>query len=399
MSSVTELFDLIQHPETATSVAADRWATESEEYPWFALGRAAAYLSAKNSGRPLKNDAVFLAALNFSSRDRLKALINGHIPEFPLPTLGIEAMPPSSAEKATVSLQAPQIESHSVVLESDFNQEERADFSEPQTYEEAIALNEPSNFRPESSKENPLEEPVSQEDFVSGTAWSFNEKEEDLIAEDNDDALHQSPINEVLDEAIPEVEHAHSIVESIEPAVEEAVSVNPNTNDKAETIKPEDEKEEIPENEKGMSLADRIMAHLQEVGENRKKYLDHMVESEDSNHLANSLLVHQSPVENSQESVNYSSAPFSQFQSELIDKFIEADPKINISIPPLGESELIDLAKGSYEIEPEMVTETLAKLFIKQGKPDKAKEVYLKLIALNPNKADYFAAQILENGL
>jgi len=44
----------------------------------------------------------------------------------------------------------------------------------------------------------------------------------------------------------------------------------------------------------------------------------------------------------------------------------------------------------------EVVTETMAEVFIQQGKINKAKEIYVKLSLLNPHKSAYFAAK-LEN--
>lgn len=44
----------------------------------------------------------------------------------------------------------------------------------------------------------------------------------------------------------------------------------------------------------------------------------------------------------------------------------------------------------------EVVTETMAEVFIQQGKINKAKEIYVKLSLLNPTKSAYFAAK-LEN--
>jgi hypothetical protein len=44
--------------------------------------------------------------------------------------------------------------------------------------------------------------------------------------------------------------------------------------------------------------------------------------------------------------------------------------------------------------EDEVVTETMADVWIKQGEIEKAIDIYNKLSLLNPSKSDYFAAKI-----
>lgn len=51
------------------------------------------------------------------------------------------------------------------------------------------------------------------------------------------------------------------------------------------------------------------------------------------------------------------------------------------------------IAKTSNETK-EIVTETMAEVLIKQGKTDKAVQLYIKLSFLNPDKSAYFAAKI-----
>ncbi|MFN0032911.1 MAG: hypothetical protein ACKVOR_12190 [Flavobacteriales bacterium] len=76
----------------------------------------------------------------------------------------------------------------------------------------------------------------------------------------------------------------------------------------------------------------------------------------------------------------------------LIDRFIQIEPRItrNRSVDyPTG-----NMARESLEEDLELVTETMAKLYALQGKPDKARRAYKKLIELHPEKSIYFAAQL-----
>jgi len=60
------------------------------------------------------------------------------------------------------------------------------------------------------------------------------------------------------------------------------------------------------------------------------------------------------------------------------------------------ESIILQTLAEKSNAEDEVLTESMADVFIKQGKIAKASEVYLKLSLLNPAKSAYFAAK-LEN--
>lgn len=83
-------------------------------------------------------------------------------------------------------------------------------------------------------------------------------------------------------------------------------------------------------------------------------------------------------------------------QNEIIDEFIKKNPSIKTQTSNSAKTKTIDLSAGSLKMKDEIVTENLAAIYIKQGRNDKAIEVYQKLIWKYPQKKTYFAAQIQE---
>jgi len=79
-------------------------------------------------------------------------------------------------------------------------------------------------------------------------------------------------------------------------------------------------------------------------------------------------------------------------QRDLIDRFIRTEPQI--ARGKAGEYQPGNLAKDSLEEDFSFVTETMAVLFAKQGKLDKARKAFRKLMEQHPEKSIYFAAQL-----
>lgn len=61
------------------------------------------------------------------------------------------------------------------------------------------------------------------------------------------------------------------------------------------------------------------------------------------------------------------------------------DPSVDISIQKIAENSNIDS---------DTITESMAEIFIKQGKTAKAREIYKKLSLQNPDKSAYFASKL-----
>jgi hypothetical protein len=82
-----------------------------------------------------------------------------------------------------------------------------------------------------------------------------------------------------------------------------------------------------------------------------------------------------------------------QAQTELIDKFISANPRIEPK-KEKTEVQVEDLSQKSTEEKGVFVTETLARIYINQGYYSKAIDIYEKLCLKFPEKSGYFATQI-----
>jgi len=78
---------------------------------------------------------------------------------------------------------------------------------------------------------------------------------------------------------------------------------------------------------------------------------------------------------------------------DLIDKFINEAPKIEVS----HRTEFfdpIDYAKHGLIDKQDIVSETLARVYLNQGNPEKAIKIYERLCLVYPEKSSFFAAQI-----
>jgi pentatricopeptide repeat protein len=84
--------------------------------------------------------------------------------------------------------------------------------------------------------------------------------------------------------------------------------------------------------------------------------------------------------------------PVKDHQHALIERFMKTEPKITPG--KSGEYDTTNIARESLEEDFTLVTETMAQLFARQGKLDKARKVYRRLMELHPEKSVYFAAQL-----
>lgn len=90
----------------------------------------------------------------------------------------------------------------------------------------------------------------------------------------------------------------------------------------------------------------------------------------------------------------FENAPL-DFQINIIQKFLEEEPKISRFEPQAIEVGKVDLSKRSTTENDNLITENMANIFVKQNKFKRAIEVYQKLILKYPEKEPYFAEKII----
>ncbi len=81
-----------------------------------------------------------------------------------------------------------------------------------------------------------------------------------------------------------------------------------------------------------------------------------------------------------------------QSKLPLIDRFLREEPRIDRNKPVFFNPD--EQAEKSTHLPDEVVSETLAKIYLSQGKKEKAIEIYRRLMLLYPGKSSYFAGQI-----
>lgn len=94
----------------------------------------------------------------------------------------------------------------------------------------------------------------------------------------------------------------------------------------------------------------------------------------------------------SHRSTKIQSTDYESHKRDLIDRFIRQEPRITRG--KTTDYTPGNIAKDSVEEDHLPVTETMAQLYARQGRLDKARKAFKKLIELHPEKSVYFAAQL-----
>ncbi|MEK6477902.1 tetratricopeptide repeat protein [Catalinimonas sp. 4WD22] len=222
---------------------------------------------------------------------------------------------------------------------------------------------------------------------------------EDLHIDRNADHA-QASSEENIEEGVSSADEHHSISssesfstpESYEPPVDSDTSL---TAQEDEVIQSDEVYNELEENLR--KLRESKNKFSEDEDEEKKKIADSSDSLHDldasSSDAPSSIVLEELA---NQESVSTQFGNNQQLQNELIDKFINSQDNLSLKIKPSSDEveEVEDLSHQSTEIGDNLVSENLAKIYARQGKKDKAIEIYQKLIWKYPQKKAYFAETI-----
>ena len=121
---------------------------------------------------------------------------------------------------------------------------------------------------------------------------------------------------------------------------------------------------------------------------NRKVLRDWLFTSEEINTLDNSKIEKYSFLD--WFDIINDEVPKVEKKLDLIDEFIKNSPKIEFSMEEKSHNEI----KIDTKIKDELITETLAKIYVTQKKFNKALKAYQILSLKYPKKSSFFADQI-----
>lgn len=167
-----------------------------------------------------------------------------------------------------------------------------------------------------------------------------------------------------------------------------------------EVIEP-DEKEIGVDKARDAGTKEHVKKQNKEIknpGKKRKKKIDQLLEKDlELDTKVNEYFI--AEISQKKEPAPVASADKKSTQEEIIEKFIQEQPSIGSIRKELEKTpdEITkDLSEKSTKFGDDLVSENLAIILLKQGKKDRALDIYRKLIWKLPQKKAYFAARIEE---
>jgi hypothetical protein len=366
--TITELIVLIEHHGSAEVAAVEKLKVLTDRYPYCQLSQVLLASSLNKINSDEKNPAIRRAVAYVPDRAAFKRFIEFKpVEERTTPeSLHDQISYQDKTEISGVEIKEPETEKikhEDVVLTV---QDEVVMQKYPVRLDDSETIKPvEEESKPAVATEEELERKELMDDLAINMANFRKYKEQGLMESDeeetvkpltdlNKDGRQEEPLNQ--SEASEEHKPVNNIPEYHPPVAEENASEIKETS----VIEPLENQSE--ENQDESSL---LLSYLNNLESNKNR--------EPVNELDKKKI-----------------------QDEILEKFLSADIAIKPVIPKDSKENDEDLSEPSTHEDENLVSENLAEILVKQGKIDKAIEIYKKLIWKYPQKRSYFADRIEE---
>lgn len=392
----TEFIQLIQNPEqlAASHVAALKQMVI--DFPYNTHARVLLAKALFNEKHYDYDKFLKQTALAVPDRDVLYHYLHDLTPQWQIPQQQVVVTPPISDPPSIPIVSSAinnAVEEEEKVLESTLKQEQRLEVTEPKVEEVEEESKEEAAV---AGIEEDVEVQQTKEELDADLAISTL-LEETHVTTPTAPIIEETQVEEILPtETIAVVD----VVES-QNIVEETVASDENEDDEEEELsfvewlqlknnpKPKIKlvDEPKPESKPQEVVVNREEEKVEKVAEIIEEQV--AVNKPEPEKIA----LPTSTVEVTKEEIEQAVAKsnINDFHN-ILDKFIKENP--SISRPKAEFFNPINMARQSVEEDEELVTETLANLYYKQGNHKKAIRAYEKLCLLYPSKMSYFASLI-----
>lgn len=367
--NAVEIISLLKNSQNISQVDLQKIEHELAIKPWFSALHLLKAKTLHNNGSSLFNGALKNAAIYSGDRSVLYHFI--HDFEVPYKTVKSDTGAVDFPEEVYLQkdISVPEIIVNAEKSDKDENtpethlNENNTDVVSVDTNKESDQIAEPESDAQETQQDHIEENPVIEKDHVE--IQQTKESEFNLIDDEGDE--------------VPEIDLNKEVESRIK------VVYNP-TKELSKFLKPlEPETEHEPISKKVFYDPEKELANYNQPSESEKK---------SDTHDFSYWLEHFDEKETAPPQLNTFDKTPKPDATELLDNFIKNRPSIS-----KGKAEFFNpenVAKKSEELHLDLVSESLAQLFEKQGKIEQALDIYEKLKLQKPNNIAYFATRIKE---